>query len=193
MIGTVALVRFITGVFAAAMLCTSPAIAKPGDNAWAACVWQTAPASAAKWIAMTPPDYHVSFESAESLLGLRLSALCGTVAANERKGESFYDFKRFASTLKGVRPKTSAGSDQADVVVELCRYRLNSDGKVFTYRYDVVRIDAAVRTTTYIQYYDEIEGKPVRLPQSLRIVPKPEQSVEKTCAPISSDGTLTNA
>ena len=67
------------------------------------------------------------------------------------------------------------------------------DGKALTYRYDVIRVEGAARTTTYIQYFDEVQGKPVRLPQSLRVVPKPDVAIETICAPISSDGMLINA
>ena len=171
----------------------SPVAAKVGDRAWATCVWQTAPVSAANWLKMSPPGWQDPFEGAASLLGLRLSALCGTPAAIELKPNRYYNFKQLASALRSSAPKSALGDERGEAITELCRSEIEADGKPFTYRYDVVRVDGVVRTTTFQQYYSEADGQSLRLPQDLRILPKPEQKVTSTCRRIASNGTLIDA
>jgi len=177
----------------AGLALATPAAAKPGDKAWATCVWQTAPASAAAWLTMTPPDWQVPFETPASLLGYRLSALCGTDVVDERKPNRFSSFAKLAGVLKSARPATPGNSDRDDARVELCRSQLADGDRLFTYRYDVVRVEAATRVTTFQQYYDDLDGQAVRLPQDLRIVPKADQKVTTLCQQIGPDGLLAAA
>ena len=172
---------------------TAPATAKPGDKAWATCVWQTTPTSAVNWLGMTPPDWQAPFESPASLVGLRLSAICGTAPAAELKPNRYYNFKTLAAVLKASRPASAGVADAVAARTELCRHRMDVEGRKMTYRYDVVRIDGAVRTVTFQQFYDEADGMPIRLPQDIRILPKADQTVTTLCNPITSSGTLADA
>jgi hypothetical protein len=178
-------------VAALAGTAAAPAAAKTGDKAWAACVWQAAPASAAAWLAMPTPDWQAPFKAPASLLGARLFALCGTPAAAELKPNRIPDFRRLASSLKAARPATPGEVDRPEARVELCRYQLPGE-RPFTFRYDVVRVDGTQRTITLQRYYDQVDGQPVRLPQDLRIMPK-EPIAAPACAPITARGTLADA
>ncbi len=177
---------------AACALGAGPAQAKAGDSAWAQCVWRTAPLSASNWLGMDPPTWSNDMVASE-LLGHRLIAICSTDEANERKPGHFPAWKSLADVLRRTRPAQAGAADMSDPVVQLCKSFATKDGHTAFYKFDVVRVSGSARTIVYQQYFTEHEGKAVRIPQDLRMLPGADTAVSTECKAITAAGSLQDA
>ena len=177
------------GLFAAA---PAAAQGRAGDAAWARCIWQTAPASAANWLAMPGPRYQPGLPTASERLGHRLRALCSSDTASARDPGRMPSWARLASALRGARPRAPGTADAANAAVSWCEHRYGVQGDERVYLYEVDR-GAAGGTTAFQLYFDEHEGSSVRLPQGLRILPGADGRTSTSCKPISATGELGDA
>ena len=173
----------------------APASAKAGDKAWADCVWSQAPESAAAWLAMPIPTWQSAYTEANVLLGHRLIASCDATAALPLKPNRMPNWKSLATTLRRSKPKAqSAGAAASSPEVLLCRSSLERDGRSFTYLYEIVRRQAGSDTISFQQFYTEAEGRSLKLPQDLRIMPGESGGTQvRSCQPIGPKGELINA
>jgi hypothetical protein len=171
----------------------APAAAKPGDDAWAQCVWRTAPVSAANWLAMATPRWSNEMETPSELLGHRLIAICSTEEANPRKPGHFPSWNSLAGTLRRARPKQPGAMDLPDPAVHLCKSFATTDGRTSLYLADVVRVSGGGRKTIFQQYFTEHLGRAVRMPQDLRMMLGTDVASSTTCRAISATGSLEDA
>lgn len=185
----------ILGLSASAgmLACAAPAAARVGDQAWAECVWRTAPVSASAWLGMPAPAWADNMATPSEILGHKLAALCATEAAQETRPNRSPAWGRLASALRGARPAAAGQQDLAAPRAELCRHRATLGGRTWVYRVDVVRVDGAARLIAFQQYFIDNAGAAVRMPQDLRGMPSPEAQLSVECRTIGSDGSLADA
>jgi hypothetical protein len=196
----------------------SEAHARPGDQAWADCVWQTAPKTADTWLGEDAPAWNDNMQTRAELSGLRLMALCGAAAADEAKPNRLPKWRSIRRQLERRRPDAPAGQDAASAQTHLCEsFAVRGDHRAL-YRADVVRVEGEERTITFQQYFSEagtealsvvdergravsfqlagspLYGSPIRMPQvSMIVSPAEGFASEQTCRVIAADGTLTDA
>jgi hypothetical protein len=184
---------FVAAAGACLLGAVSPAQAKAGDQAWAQCVWRTAPVSAANWLGMAAPSWSNDMETSSELLGHRLIAICSTEEANPRKPGHLPGWKSLAGTLRRARPPQAGAADLPDPAVQLCKSYATTDGHRTLYKMDVVRVSGTSRTTIFQQYFTEHDGKAVRMPQDIRMMLGADVATSTECKAISSTGSLENA
>jgi hypothetical protein len=177
------------------LVSAAPASAKAGDRAWADCVWSQAPDSAAAWLAMPIPTWQSAYTEANVLLGHRLIASCDATAALPLKPNRMPNWKSLAATLRRSKPKAqSIAAVTSHPEVLLCRSALDKGGRSFTYLYEIVRRQAGSDTISFQQFYTEAEGRSLKLPQDLRIMPGESGGTQaRSCQPIGPKGELINA
>jgi hypothetical protein len=183
-------IALLAATATAAFLATVPAQAQnAGDKAWAACVWTNAPVSATNWLIKPLPTWATQITAPEEALGHRLIAICGDKPADETRPSRMPKWKSIAAALKSAKPAQPGTADSDATKVELCSH--SAVGAI--YLYDVVRIRGGVRTIAYQQYYTQNAGRPVRMPQDLRVKPFAESKITDQCQTIGSDGRLIDA
>jgi hypothetical protein len=168
------------------------ASAKPGDSAWAKCVWQTSPQAALAWLAMPVPKWTTPVEARESLLGYRLAATCNDLAANPLKPNNQPPWKAMAAALKKAKPK----SKLPDAVsggpnIFLCESRTELNGESIVYLYQFVRRGQMGESVAFEQHMARAGGMVVKLPAGLRAMP--QKSLGKACRKIGPGGELADA
>jgi hypothetical protein len=169
---------------------TGSAIAKPGDKAWSQCVWSSAPESAHAWLAMPLPTWQSNYTEPNVLLGHRLTALCDTSSVDPLKPNRMPNWKSLAAALRREHPKQAPPSAPAAVDVLLCRSTVEGNGEPLTFLYEIVRREGGRETVAFDQYYDRVQGQPLKLPQDLRIKPKDPSLVKRSCQVIGAKGEL---
>ena len=175
-----------------ALLFAGTAHAKVGDGAWAQCVWDSAPQSAAKWLNLPVPTWKSEELGANVLLGHRLIALCDATPADPKRTNRTPAWSSVAATLSRSRPKGDLPlAKQSQVEALLCETRIAGD--TFVFLYDVVRRAGGADTIVSQTYYGQIQGQAMKLPQDLRMLPKEGQKIERTCRIIGAEGELTDA
>ncbi|HZF94916.1 MAG TPA: hypothetical protein VEZ20_08590 [Allosphingosinicella sp.] len=178
-----------------AVFAAAPAAAqgKAGDAAWARCIWQTAPASATNWLAMPAPRFRDAAPTASERLGHRLRALCSSDTANLRNPPGMPSWGRLVSALRKARPASAGAADAATAIVSWCEHRLGAEGRESVYLYDVVRGADPRGPIAFQIYFGEIEGRPFRLPQGLRMMPAADARTSTSCRLINSTGETGDA
>lgn len=186
------------GVLAAAglLFATVPASAeaKAGDPAWAKCVWERAPLSAAKWLAMPLPTWQSSFSDGNLLLGHLLIATCDESGVNPKKPNRSPDWKALAAALRSSRPAALPSAQPAAAVeVLLCESRASGDEPSYLYLAEIVRRVGGKEKASFQQYFASHQGKPVILPQDIRAIPAARARIDRTCRSIGPEGQVGNA
>lgn len=181
-VATAALVLGLIGLSAAAH-------SKAGDKAWSQCVWSQAPQSADAWLSMPVPTWQSGYSEANVLLGHRLIALCDASAVDPLKPGKMPNWKAIAAALRRERPKALPATATATAEVMLCR----SSVEELTFLYEIVRREAGRESISFQQYYDQIQGQSVKLPQGLRVLPREASLVKRSCQVIGPKGELQTA
>jgi hypothetical protein len=185
-----AVAGFCLSAFAAA---PASAQGRAGDAAWARCVWQNAPASAANWLRMPAPRFQDRMPTASERLGHRLRALCSSDTANLRNPQGMPNWGRLASALRAAKPASPGTADAATAIVSWCAHSTRAEGRESVYLYDVVRGADPRGAIAFQIYFGEHEGRPFRVPQGLRMVPGADAQRSTLCRPIDSTGELGDA
>ena len=179
------------GLVATANLPT-PAMAKAGYRNWAQCAASQAPDSVTAWLAMPLPVWASNFTDSNVLLGHRLVALCDPTAIDPVKPNRMPSWKSLAAALRR-EAKTVPAPAVVPIDVLICESSISEDGKKSTYLYEIVRRSNGTETISFQQYYGQIQGQQVKLPQDLRMLPKEGTPVARTCRLIGPKGELTDA
>jgi hypothetical protein len=166
--------------------------AKPGDSAWAKCIWETSPHTAAAWLTGPLPKWTTSVEARESLLGYRLAATCNDAAANPLKPNNQPPWKAMAAALRKSKPKSALpAAVSGGPSIFLCESRTDLDGESIVYLYQIVRRGQMGESVAYEQHMTRAGGMVVKLPAGLRAMP--ERTSGKTCRKIGQGGELGDA
>lgn len=101
---------------------SSPAIAGKKDDAWASCLWETMPQSAANWVDM--PDQRASYREDDvdlySITQLRLQAAChGKMIPEGKSKPPTFKPKKIRESLRDMRPQ-SIGDDTVEPKLYRC-------------------------------------------------------------------------
>jgi hypothetical protein len=177
-----------------ALTLPAAAEAKAGDSAWAKCVWSEVPGSAAKWLSMPLPTWDTPYADANLLLGHFLLAHCDESAANPLKPNRAPNWKAVAAALKQARPTAPPVPRPSPVQVLLCQSTLTpTNAPPYVYLFDVVRRSGGQDRISFQQYFGNVGGKPVKMPQDLRMVPGVDARVERSCRAIGPEGGLADA
>lgn len=168
--------------------------AKAGDPAWAKCVWEKAPGSAAKWLTMKTPKWQTPLDDPASLIGHRLIALCDAAVPNPLKPNRTPSWNALMAAVKRAKPKAPAATDApGGTEVVLCESRTDPDGTNTVYLREIVRRAGGRERVSFQLYYGEYQGKPVVLPQDLRMIPQPGTRIARSCRAIGAGGVLSDA
>jgi hypothetical protein len=113
----------------AATFAAAPALAGKNDDAWAQCIWQQVPTSAANWIAMPAPKSSYGLEDPEPayVLQFRLRAACQErlTPAGKRYPPGF-SAKKVRAALITTRP-AQVGADQVEPNAYRCDLYFEND------------------------------------------------------------------
>ncbi len=179
---------------AALLLPAAAAQGRVGDGAWAACVWQAAPRSAANWLAMAAPAWTDNMATPAELLGHRLIAICANEAADERRPNRMPRWTSLMSSLRGARPREPGGEDRPAPATLLCAHHARIGGASILYRIDIARVGAGgERLIAFQQYFLEHQGRSLRAPQDIRHIPRVGTELSEQCRAITAAGTLADA
>lgn len=187
---------FVCTALAAVILGSLPSSieARVGDKTWTQCVWQQASASADAWLAMPVPAWASSATDANVLLGHKLIALCDSTALNPLKPNRMPNWKSISASLRRARPKMVVSSAPAPTTrVSLCTSQVSEDAQPVPFLYEIVEVDGGRDVVAFQQYVGDINGTIMKLPQDLRMVPKADKAVTRTCREIGPTGELLSA
>lgn len=185
---------FLAVAVAAALPVPAFAQGRAGDRAWATCVWQTAPRSAANWLAMAAPAWTDNLATPAERLGHRLIAICANQGADERRPNRNPRWSALMSSLRGARPREPGGEDRPAPATLLCAHHVRSGGAGILYRIDIVRAAAGgERLITFQQYFLEHQGRSLRAPQDIRHLPAAGAELSVECRAITAAGALADA
>ena len=107
---------------------SAPAQAGKKDDAWAKCLWENAPQSAANWLAMTEPKdrYSINGMSAYELLEFRLRAACHVqLTPAGKRFPPGLNRKAVRASLIATRPTEIAADKVEPDAYQCTRYFLN--------------------------------------------------------------------
>ena len=172
---------------------TAPATAKAGDAAWAQCVWAAAPQAAEAWLAMPRPKWMTPYSDPSVLLGHKLLATCDTSEPNPLKPNRMPNWNSAAAALRKAKPKAPAAASKAATPVALCETSTDDNGVRRVFLYEFVRRGTGAETIAFQQFYANEGDVALKLPQDLRIMPKPETKTERRCRLIGDKGELNDA
>jgi len=146
----------VTGLFAAV-----PAPAPSDADAWAACIWSTAPQTAGNWLEALPGDPFPDADDIYANLAIRIRSVCGPVLKRRD-----FEPELVRAALSRTRP-ADPGEDAAGVVGYVCEYR----------------IEGVVRTVMRLSGHPDT---PIA-PGSITLA---EPLGERECRQITEDGSL---
>ena len=181
------------GAIAAILLLAAPAGAKVGDAEWAQCVVRSDPQGTQAWLKMAMPTWATDFDAANLLLGHRLAALCDATAVIASKPKRPPNWNALASSLRKAASKAPISAGAAPVTIKLCTSAMPDNGKDMPFLRQIVRTEADTDVVVFEQYYGNVQGRSVKLPTDLRVVPKGNSAVKRECRAIGSNGELSNA
>lgn len=174
---------------AAGLVPAAPAAAgAKADQAWAQCIWDNVPTSAANWLKMPAPkqSYGMAEVPPEYVLQFRLQAACyERMIAPGKKGPPRFSAKAVRAALEAQRP-ASTGPDVADPKAYRCtRYFLNDtemkNAAGFDWGFGSDTSKAQFFSMTFLY---SAKGGYASLPK---------QGGLRKCAFIQSDGTFADA
>ncbi len=172
------------------LVAPTPAAAKVGDRAWSQCIWNQAPQSAQAWLSMPLPTWQSNFTEPNLLLGHKLVALCDNGVADPRKPGRTPNWKSVAAALRRERPSSAPIADSAAADILLCQSSIDRNGRSVTFLYEIVRRNGAHESAAFSQYYGEVQGQAVKLPQDLRVQPPASAPISRSCQLIGPNGEL---
>jgi hypothetical protein len=183
------MIRFLLALLAAILVSTSPALAGKKDDAWAQCLWEKAPLSAANWLAMPIAERWPGPNGASpaALLEFRLRAACHTqlTPPGKRYPPSLMA-KAVRASLERIRPSV-VGTNEIDPRAYQCtRYFLN-DTELKTpaaYAWGFGDFDSGTKFSSMSFTFAAKGGGGVGLPETGGL---------RKCQVIKSDGSLADA
>ncbi|MDJ0642058.1 MAG: hypothetical protein QNJ15_04510 [Erythrobacter sp.] len=123
----------VTQLFAilvsASCFAATPASAGKKDDAWAACIWETVPASAANWVEMPMPERRqgIGEIKPEFALKYRLQAACFEKLTKEgKKRPHGFNDKKVRKALIAMKPD-NPGEDTIEPLAYVCRRYFRND------------------------------------------------------------------
>jgi hypothetical protein len=179
----------VAAISSGVVVAPSPAVAGKSDDAWAGCLWEQVPTSAANWLKLPAPkrDYGLSDVPPEYVLQFRLQAACfDTMTPAGKTRPPSFNAKAVRKSLELIKP-AAISEDKSDPKAYRCsRYFLNDTELKTPAGFDWgFGDDTSKAQFMSISYFFAAEkGGAVGLP---------DQGGIRKCSYINSDGSFEDA